>query len=246
MVVFGMTKVVCHKLSIPFFSPNNGDEQFTAILAASWEDFIEDHAEFSCFGAIRPGDADPCIPDGLDDYRIVLHLRDPRDALTSWYYSAAFSHPRKEGGFNPSDAERERWAAEGIDRFVLENRHMVVERYWTLLQNLHGRPNVIFTRYEDLISDFDSWLGSFLAVFDHVPRAQETVGLFRRRTRIDRIRDELVRAHGEAFQPPDREDQFSHKRQVTPGDFRRKLQPSTIEILNQDLAQILDRLEYPA
>jgi hypothetical protein len=36
----------------------------------------------------------------------------------------------------------------------------------------------------------------------------------------------------------------SHKRQITPGDNKRKLKPETIEILNDRFADILDTLGY--
>ena len=40
------------------------------------------------------------------------------------------------------------------------------------------------------------------------------------------------------------ENLMKHKRQVIPGDHRRKLKPETIATLNSDLADILDRYGY--
>ena len=41
-----------------------------------------------------------------------------------------------------------------------------------------------------------------------------------------------------------KENKMKHKRQVTPGDHRRKLKPETIAKLNTDLADILTRYGY--
>ncbi len=42
----------------------------------------------------------------------------------------------------------------------------------------------------------------------------------------------------------EKEDVWSHKRKVTPGDHREKLQPETIRRLDQIFAPVLDRLGY--
>lgn len=243
MFMHGITSQVCTRLSIPYYSTNN-EPHFTPILSSSWKEFIAGHPGFSCFGQIRPGEADPCIPDALDDYRILLHLRDPRDAITSLYYSVTFSHPRKQGGFNPSDEQRKHWEAEGVDKYVLDARHQIRERYLTLLNSLYGRRNVVFTRYEDLVADFGPWLDKFLSVFDHAPGATGKTGLLRRKAKLSQLRIELVKAYASLLLPPTDEDIRHHKRQVTPGDFRRKLRPATVDALTLDFSEILDRLQY--
>ena len=43
-----------------------------------------------------------------------------------------------------------------------------------------------------------------------------------------------------------KEDAWSHKRKITPGDHREKLQPETIRQLDQIFAPVLDRLGYSA
>ena len=42
----------------------------------------------------------------------------------------------------------------------------------------------------------------------------------------------------------DKENVKAHKRQVTPGDHKKKLKPDTINILNARFSEILDVLEY--
>jgi hypothetical protein len=42
----------------------------------------------------------------------------------------------------------------------------------------------------------------------------------------------------------DKENIYSHKSQVMPGDHKRKLKPETIEILNSEFHHILEKLGY--
>ncbi|WOB44808.1 hypothetical protein HNI00_17865 [Thermoleptolyngbya oregonensis NK1-22] len=48
----------------------------------------------------------PSIPEGMADFSVVLHLRDPRDVLVSSFFSNAFSHPVNPAIFNPDEAAR--------------------------------------------------------------------------------------------------------------------------------------------
>jgi hypothetical protein len=242
MFLHAVTRDTAHALSIPYHSTNN-DEQFPEIRKQSWQRFVGERRELACFGQIRPGEADPCIPADLGKYSILLHLRDPRDVLTSLYYSVTFSHSRREGGFNPSDAEREEWERQGVDGYVLENAPVIRERYELLLREVHGRPNVVHTRYEDLVSDYRAWLSRFLSVFEHLPEAQRRSGLLRE-TRLARLRRELVKRHADAFDVGG-ENVRVHKRQVKPGDHLRKLKPETIARLDDELAHVLSTLAYP-
>ena len=93
---------ICSELSLPYYSINDS-KYHQIILDQSWESFIENLAETSaCFGPIRSrekkGEVQPLIPKNVGDYSIILHLRDPRDVLTSLYFSHVYSHSRKKGG----------------------------------------------------------------------------------------------------------------------------------------------------
>jgi hypothetical protein len=172
----------------------------------------------------------PAIPD-LDRFRIVLNLRDPRDVLVSAYFSMAYSHyvPDRE---NPDAAKRilaDREAAlqADIDPWVLENASSVGAIFADYSRNLLGRPNVFLAKYEKLVTDFDGWLQEVTAFLDLQPSAA--------------LLDELRR--GAVFDVE--EDVNRHKRQVTPGDHKRKLKPETIAQLNAILGDVLDQLQYP-
>ena len=169
--------------------------------------------------------------ENLDQYRIVLNLRDPRDVLVSAYFSMAFSHyvPDKE---NPEAAKkilagREATLGSDIDQWVLEAAPNIQRTFADLCNNLLDKPNVCLARYERLVTDFDGWLAEIVKFLDFQPSAALVEG-FRKGANFDV-----------------KEDVKKHKRQVTPGDHARKLKPETIEKLNTLLGDVLTRLQYP-
>lgn len=180
-----------------------------------------------CFAPIRAWHAG--IPDP-ESYRTVLMLRDPRDVLVSFYFSMAYSHSVPEADTAVREhvlAERETAAVADIDSYVIERSGFFLETYENYLQNVFGRPNVLFVTYEQMVGDYEGWLD----------RVVEHCGF----TPSPATRERLVRESN--FQV-DQEDPTRHRRQVTPGDHRRKLRPETIEALNQRFAKVLESLGY--
>lgn len=161
----------------------------------------------------------------IDQYHVVLHLRDPRDALTSLYFSTAYSHQI----VSEKIIERRAKALEqGIDQYVLEQAVVYQRAYSDYLKKLYGKANVHFSRYEDMVLDFDSWLDTLIKFLD----------LEDSTTAIENI----IRKHKE--QKPASGDVYAQRRTVTPGDHKAKLQPKTIQVLNEKFKDILPALGY--
>ena len=168
------------------------------------------------------------LPD-LREHKTLLMLRDPRDTLTSRYYSVAYSHrppgnPDRLGRFLKG---REQARRTGIDEYVLKNTRSEVAKYSLYCDVLLPRENVLLVKYEDMVADFAGWLNQVLYFW----------GLDLDRRLIKTLVD------GTDFEVQS-EDVHSHKRQVTPGDHRRKLKPATIERLDEEFGDVLDRLGY--
>jgi hypothetical protein len=172
-----------------------------------------------CIGPIR---RPVCLPNQID-YQIVLHLRDPRDALTSMFFSYSYSHTGID------DRERERWISEGIDKFVLDKSDDFLDRYRIYCEDFVGRPNVTLVTYEEMIFSFETWLKKFIAPFP----IQDVDDLTRKM--IVQYKDEF-RTTSEVV--------TSHKRKITPGDHKEKLRQETIAILNQRFGEVLGKLGY--
>jgi hypothetical protein len=169
----------------------------------------------------------------IEDYKILLVLRDPRDVIVSSYY-ALYSHvtPLLEGKktlhlrMNRRKKEKE----QTVDEFVINrlNRNpRFLQGYKDYAKELLGKPNVLFLKYEDMVENFDAWLDQLI----------EFLGMDIRKEFIDRLKAEVD------FNVS-KEDVYKHKRQVTPGDHKRKLKPETIKILNEKTREIRKRLGY--
>ena len=224
------------------YAPNGGD------VTVALRDIVDQPERWltqtGCFGPLRIFVPVP----QMEDTRILVHLRDPRDVLVSMFYSYCYAHGGEvEGG----QGVRREVADRGIDDFVLQMATAeqapvsgdygtgsglwdlagnVRRRYEDYLSNLHGQPNSVFVRYEDMISDPTGWLSSVVGAFGDVGADQ-----------TEKIIEWLVlnlRVDGE--------DRWAHKRQVIAGDHKNKLRPETICRLNETFGDVLDRLGYGA
>ena len=73
-----------------------------------------------------------------------------------------------------------------------------------------------------MVTDFPVWLDKIIS--------------YLKLENYEQVRGQLL---SEADFTVKKEDKFSHKRSVQPGDHRRKLQPETIANLNEEYAEIL-------
>jgi hypothetical protein len=160
----------------------------------------------------------------IEDYPVVLILRDPRDVLTSQYFSIRNSHPL----VTPQLIERRKKALQStIDEHVLSQADRFVKTYTEYLDNIYGKKNVLFIKYEELITDFKSCL---IKMNSHCE-----LGLTE--TQVNNL------DKSDSFKKK-KEDQHTHIRKISSGDHKEKLKPETIEILNKKFETILRILNY--
>jgi len=242
MLLHRVLQDVCEKNNIPYYSPNQEpDKQLPFDRIFNGEDFIAERT--GCFGPLRffvPSTA-------LESANIILHLRDPRDVLTSMFFSYCFMHP---GEIEANTGYRKEVAEAGIDKFVLDmsdenftryrgeygtgsrySRYIgnIRDRYITYFREIIRKPNAVLISYEEMVVNFGSWLRKFLAAFE-LADADET---YRR----------VASRHAKTVKPSG-EDIWSHKRKVTPGDYKEKLRPETISELNRRFSEVLGALGY--
>jgi len=228
---------------IDYNSPNIMNSGFDAQRLLTDESVWRDNA--GCFAPVRFYVNVPHI----EDYEIILHLRDPRDVLVSMFYSYCFIHPGEVAG---NTGYRKEIAEKGIDAFVLDKAsekssrykgdygtggHLedtignMPKRYREYIDNLFGRSNVTFVKYEEMVTDYRSWLTKFIKPFPLEDKVKA------------KVMDELV-AQSSALFPKRENDVMAHVRHVTPGDHKNKLKSSTIEQLNEIFGDTLDALNY--
>ncbi len=219
-----LTSEIAKRMELPYYSIND-PQFFDDIKRKSWRAFILEGGKHGVFGPIRAGAAEPCAVGDRAGDSVILHVRDPRDVLTSLYYSYCYSHIRQSGVFSPSGDDRRRTAQKGIDRFVMDNAEDFKTRY-ELLGRICSMSNRSFLKYEDMVRDYGYWLGKFLPPF---------WALYQNGTRkplpYDHYYEAFFQMHRDDFSPKE-EDIFDHKRQIMPGDHRRKLKPETVQFLS--------------
>ena len=242
MVLHRVLKDICDGNNVRYHSENQPPpDKLPVRKIFEGKDYLAKH--HGCFGPIRfflPSRA-------LREANIVLHLRDPRDVLTSMFFSYCFMH---QGPVPGNTGMRKDVAEAGIDQFVLEmssdgfnryegdygtggnfKKHIghMVERYRRYLREVVKSPNAILVSYEEMVLDFPSWLAKVIAAFG-LKESEQTY------QSVIAHRSEEVRPGGENIS--------SHKRKVTPGDYKEKLQPETIAELNRRFHDVLDALGY--
>ena len=243
MVLHRVLKDICDQTNVRYLSENQSSKRDMLPVRKIFEgsDFIAKRN--GCFGPIRffvPTKA-------LAEANVLLHLRDPRDVLTSMFFSYCFMH---RGPVEKNTGYRRVVAEAGIDKYVLDmssegflhyegdygtgghyKKHIgnILTRYLRYLREVVGRPNTVLVSYEEMVRDFPSWLRKVVARFE-LENEDEIY-----RFVLDRHVEEVK---------PGTEDVWSHKRKVTPGDYLEKLRPETIAELNRRFREVLSALGY--
>lgn len=158
----------------------------------------------------------------MEKYKVIVMLRDPRDVLTSLYFSLAYSHGIPESQKTEIESAIEDARNKNIDDLVLEHFPWLSTKYNQYEKYLLAKKNVLLLKYEDMVTNFAVWLSEMFKHLGIKPSEQIIKEL------IDEAKFEV------------KEDIYSHKRQVKPGDHRRKLQVNTIKQLNLELQDILN------
>lgn len=181
---------------------------------------------YSVFGQMVAG-----IPN-LEEYKVILVTRDPRDILVSKYYSIGYNHPvpnrfgDKYDGFMSS---RVKARNSTIDEYVIAESDRVYEtfsRYQTLLIDKY--KNIYLTTYEQMISDFEFFLTGLIN-YCELNVSREFI-------------QSLLKEH-EALKPK-KENIYTHNRKGISGDYKQKLQPETIAYLNEKFDAVLKQYNY--
>lgn len=159
----------------------------------------------------------------------ILAVRDPRDILTSDYYSRLYFHPEPVAGnkTNTFRARRQRAADLGIDGYALREAERV-RRVFDAYVDVAQGPNCLgVLRFEDFVGNFTSWLSQAERICGLAPAA-----------------DRAQRLGSLAPQRPSTERTGVKVRSGRGGQFRERLQPDTIAELDRIFAPALAQFGY--
>jgi hypothetical protein len=162
----------------------------------------------------------------LERFKKILLIRDPRDILVSHYFSMGKSHVIPTGQIGDRLLkQREQVLKVEIDEYVIQQAP-VFRNLFRQYTRIEDNQFKLF-RYEDVVFDKNKWIEDILEFLE-----LEIEG--------NKIR-EIADKHN-IF--PKEENIFSHIRKVTPGDYKEKLKPATIEIINEIFKEILMKYDY--
>jgi len=156
----------------------------------------------------------------IKDYNTVMVLRDPRDVLVSLFYAQVFSHgpppdPKKKAVYLEKSRKAKR---SGIDKTVLEWAQNMVRIYGVYME-AQKKHKIPLLTYREMVTNFNVFLRKFLDICD-----------------LSEFYDDMLRFDRFGVK---KEDAYAHKRQVKPGDHRRKLTKDTIARLDNKLGHIV-------
>ena len=165
---------------------------------------------------------------GVNQHRI-FHLRDPRDMLVSEYYSFGWIHPTDEF----LNDRRDEIQQMSIDEYAIgqseQSTWPVEQKYKPLLNYDFDPQRETVVKYEQMVTNFPFWCAKVVAAYGC------------RFPKLLTVR--LAWRYRKEFKPT--AESMQHKRRMTPGDFREKLKPETIKILNRRYEAILERFDFP-
>lgn len=150
----------------------------------------------------------------LPKLRLLIQIRDPRDCITSAYFSFKKSHipPKNPEKLKAFMERRNQLEKMDIDSYAISQSAGYHFRMTILKNIINNHDDYLLVKYEDMVENTDKWLNQ---ISDFIKQP---------------ITKELVQTLGGKINfSVDKEDISKHKRQVSPGDHKRKLRLDTIE-----------------
>lgn len=221
MFLYQLFQRLARARGIAFYSPNNTPAD---------DDLATQHLDHDfCVCPVRSFADPPILNSPRHRVKQIFHVRDPRDILVSQYFSYGWRHT--EQGFTDGVQRYRDFVRENsIDDYVLNHKSVVEPLKRRLSQLISRNADDLnrVVRYEQMVLDFPTYLDQVIKVLEfRIPAIVRLRFAYR-------FRNEFK---------PDRTSN-GHKRSVLPGDHTRKLQPKTIEALNEIFADELRALNY--
>lgn len=168
-------------------------------------------------------------------YKTFFVLRDPRDIVVSWYFSARYSHLP----FGPIPGLRGDLETLGLHdglKYMIDKLEgwgsFWAQRSW--MEATDDREHVRVFRYEDLARDNRSFLQQLYDYLDILMPQQQFTALYERHTFEKHSRG---RSQGQ-------ENRYSHYRKGTVGDWMNHFDHSTMAYFREVTGDLLEVLGY--
>lgn len=162
----------------------------------------------------------------FNNLKHLFWVRDPRDIIVSEYYSFKYTHgySKIKEHKEYQDKRRNKMLEQSIDDYVLHMAPLVKDKFLKMQDLINNSSDYLLLKYEDMIVNFESF---YHALSKFIPLNADFYEAFYQDTR-----------------PREQEKIDSHKRSGAFGEYASKLQPQTINILNEELSVVLDFFKY--
>lgn len=202
-------------------------------IGSTYEPFLEKNYDRLYFqtGEIYAPQRKPIHFPGIEKFKHIFFLRDPRDVLVSAFYSFGSSHslPQNTAAKNVFLKEREEIQKGTIDDYVRES---AVE--WIL---------PLYKEYQHLRENTDSNMFLSYDLFNtNFPEFIQELSHFLRFVPSEEKIKEIIGANEKGVNT--KEDLSKHRRSGKSGQFREKLSPDTVKYLNELLKDVLTYWEF--
>ena len=166
---------------------------------------------------------------GRERFKHIFFLRDPRDVLVSAYFSFGFTHPKPKNNasLNEFIQKRNEIQSQGIDNYVLGGAESWIIPLYKQYKHLRETADEsIYLRY-DLFADDTAEFIKKIFHFLQLEISEKNI-------------ESLIRK----ADPVQATEAMKHKRSGRSGQYLEKLQPTTIDKLNNILSEILLDWEF--
>jgi hypothetical protein len=109
---------------------------------------------------------------GLENFKKIIFLRDPRDVLVSSYYSFGYSHniPDSKLQLESFNERRNRIQNETIDEYVLRENDNWIKPMYKEYEKIHrNSKNILFLSYQDFVENTKNFIDTifeFLNIYN--------------------------------------------------------------------------------
>ncbi len=150
----------------------------------------------------------------LEDYKVILMLREPKDVFTSMYFSFAYSHRM----INEHTLKtRQEYLSSDVNQMaVKKSKSFLQDIYKPYMKMLQKHPHILFVKYEEMVLDCDSWLKRILEYLG-IPYNQKEIEHYKTKYNLNAESGGIN----------------SHKRSVLPGNYQEHLSDETIQYLDE-------------
>lgn len=240
-VIFFTTHKCASSFMNQFFMMVSNDSNYTVVdyassiwalgdsldIGSTYEPFLEENYDRLYFqtGEIYAPQRRPIDFPGIEKFKYIFFLRDPRDVLVSAFYSFGFSHslPQNKAARDAFLKRREKIQEGTIDDYVREAATEWVLPIYKNYQNLRKNSNSnIFLSYDLFISNLPKFINELAHFLNFVPSEEKI--------------QKVISANKKGLNT---KENISHRRSGKSGQFREELSPSTIEYLNELFSDIL-------